>query len=71
MKKIDVSVLGEVFELNLEDDFYEFVKEDLEKLQNPRPKDLLYFFLKKAQNEYKLQKELKSILERIEDEKRV
>ena len=34
MKKIALSVMGEKFEFELEEEFFEFVKEDLAKLQN-------------------------------------
>ena len=47
MKKISLSVLGEKFEIELEDEFFEFVKDDLLKLQNPTPKELLFLILKK------------------------
>ena len=62
MKKIALSVMGEKFELELEEEFFEFVKEDLAKLQNPTPKDLLYLVLEKNQKEYKTQKEIEKII---------
>jgi len=65
MKKIALSVMGEKFELELEEEFFEFVKEDLAKLQNPTPKDLLYLVLEKNQKEYKTQKEIEKILNKI------
>ena len=67
-KKLSLSVMGEKFEIELEEDFFEFVKEDLFKIQNPTPKELLYLILEKNQNEYKLQKELEKIIKKISGE---
>ena len=57
-KTISVYVLGERFEISLEDEFLEYVKEDLLKLQNPSPKELLFFVLEKNKKEYKLLKKI-------------
>ena len=66
MKKISISVLGEKFELNLEDEFFEYVKEDLLKLQNISPKDLLALILEKNKNCYEFEKKVKKILKAID-----
>jgi len=58
MKKISLTVMGEKFEITLEDDFFEFVKEDLIKLQNPTPKDLLFLILEKNKKEYEILKKI-------------
>ncbi len=57
-KNIILYVMGEKFEISLEDEFLEFVKADLLKLQNPTPKDLLFFILEKNKKEYELLKKL-------------
>jgi hypothetical protein len=41
------------------------VKEDLLKIQNPTPKELLYLILEKNQKEYKIQKELEKIIKKL------
>jgi hypothetical protein len=61
MKKISLKVMGEKFEINLEDEFFEFVKEDLVKLQNPTPRELLFFILEKNKKEYEILKKLEKI----------
>jgi hypothetical protein len=66
MKKISISVMGEKFELEMEDEFFEFVKEDLQKIQNPTPKELLYFVLEKNKNEFENQKKIKKILNKLQ-----
>ncbi|WP_456469855.1 hypothetical protein [Caminibacter sp.] len=66
MKKISVSIMGEKFELELEDEFFEFVKEDLFKLQNPTPKDLLFLILQKNKEQFETIKEINSILNKID-----
>jgi hypothetical protein len=60
MKKISLKMMGEKFEINLEDEFFEYVKEDLIKLQNPTPKDILFLILEKNKKEYELLKKLKN-----------
>jgi len=65
-KKISISVMGEKFELELEEDFFEYIKEDLLKIQNPTPKELLFLILEKDKREYTTEKTLKKLLEKIE-----
>ncbi len=67
MKRISISVMGEKFELELEEEFFEFVKEDLLKLQNPTPKELLFFILKKNKKDFEFIKELNQIIDKIGD----
>jgi len=63
MKKISISVMGEKFELEMEDEFFEFVKDDLYKIQNPTPKELLFLILEKNKKEFEERKKLQKILE--------
>ncbi|WP_024790104.1 hypothetical protein [Lebetimonas sp. JH292] len=58
MKKISLKVLREKFEINLENEFFEYVKEDLIKLQNPTPKELLLLILEKNKKEYEILKKI-------------
>ena len=60
-KNITVYVMGEKFDMSLEEEFFEYVKEDLKKIQNPTPKDLLFFVLEKNKKEYEILKKLKKI----------
>lgn len=62
MKKISLKVMGEKFEINLEDEFFEYVKEDLIKLQNPTPKDILFLILEKNKKEYELLKKIEKLI---------
>ena len=57
-KSITLYVMGEKFELLLEEEFFEYIKEDLIKIQNPTPKDLLFFVLEKNKNLYEIIKQL-------------
>ena len=66
MKKISLNVLGDKFELSLEKEFFEYVKDDLIKLQNPTPRELLFFILEKNKKEYEL---LKRVEEELKGEK--
>jgi len=62
MKTITLYVLGEKFEISLEEEFFEYSKEDLMKLQEINsPKELLFFILEKNKNLYKLVKKLEKL----------
>jgi len=62
MKTITLYVLGEKFEISLEEEFFEYSKEDLAKLQEINsPKELLFFILEKNKNLYKLIKKLEKL----------
>ncbi len=64
-KNITIYIMGEKFDLILEEEFFEYVKDDLLKLQNPTPKELLFFVLEKNKKLYEILKKLE------EDEKEV
>ncbi|ACM92875.1 hypothetical protein NAMH_1134 [Nautilia profundicola AmH] len=66
MKKISLSVLGEKFEIELEDEFFEFVKEDLLKIQHPTPKELLFLILKNKKEMFETNKKIKNILQKLD-----
>jgi len=66
MKKISLSVLGEKFEIELEDEFFEFVKDDLLKIQHPTPKELLFLVLKNKKEVFETNHRLKKIIEKLE-----
>jgi len=65
MKKISLFVLGEKFELEIEDEFFEFIKDDLSKLQNPTPKELLFLFLKNKKELFQVYKSLEKIINKL------
>ncbi|NPA12059.1 MAG: hypothetical protein GXO62_07440 [Epsilonproteobacteria bacterium] len=67
MKKISLSVLGEKFEIGMEEEFFEFAKEDLLAIQNPTPKELLFLILKKNKECYKLKEDIQKLTEKIEE----
>jgi hypothetical protein len=58
--------MGEKFELELEEEFFEFIKDDLIKIQNPTPKELLVLFLNQNKKIFELNKNIKKIIEKIE-----
>lgn len=59
--------MGEKFELELEDEFFEFVKNDLVKLQHSTPKELLFLILQKNKKEFEINKKLTNLLKKIEN----
>jgi len=64
MKTITLYVLGEKFEISLEEEFFEYSKEDLAKLQKiSSPKELLFFVLEKNKKLYELFKKLEKLNE--------
>ena len=57
-KNITIYIMGEKFDLILEEEFFEYVKDDLLKLQNPTPKELLFFVLEKNKKLYEILKKI-------------
>ena len=55
--------MGEKFDLLLEEEFFEYIKEDLQKIQNPTPKDLLFLILEKNKKEYEILKKIERFIE--------
>ena len=53
MKKIKIYLIGQKYEIELEDDFYEFIKDDINMINNSdnQVRDLLNLMLS---NKYKL-----------------
>jgi len=60
-KSIIFYVMGEKFEISLEEEFLEYIKDDLNKIQNPTPKDLLFFVLEKNKKIYEILNKLNKI----------
>jgi predicted nucleotidyltransferase len=69
-KRLSLSVMGEKFELELEEEFFEFVKEDLIKLQNPTPKEILFLILEKDKKIYETDEKIKNLIEKLEKVKK-
>ena len=65
MKKISTFVLGEKFEIEIEDEFFEFIKDDLLKLQNSTPKELLFLFLKNKKELFQSYKKLEELVKKL------
>jgi len=67
MINITIYILGEKFNLSMEDEFFEYVREDLQKLQDiTTPKEVLSFFLDKSKKEFENEKILKKIVKKLE-----
>ena len=60
-KNVTLYVMGEKFDILLEEEFFEYIKEDLLKIQNPTPKDLLFLILEKNKEIYEILKKLEKI----------
>jgi len=60
-KSITLYVMGEKFEIFLEEEFFEYIKDDLIKIQNPTPRDLLFFILEKNKNIYEIIKKIENL----------
>jgi len=63
-KNITLYIMGEKFELSLEEEFLEYCQNDLLKLQNPTPKELLFFVLEKNKKEYEVLKKVENVLKK-------
>ena len=62
-KNITLYVMGEKFELSLEEEFFEYIKNDLLTLQNPTPKELLFFVLEKNKKVFELLKKIEKTID--------
>jgi hypothetical protein len=65
-KSILISILGEKFEVYVEEEFFEFVKNDIENLQNPTPKEMLNIFLSLKKEIFEINKKIEIILEKLD-----
>ncbi len=65
-KTILISILGEKFEVYVEEEFFEFVKNDIENLQNPTPKEMLNIFLSLKKEIFEINKKIEIILEKLD-----
>ena len=67
MKKVKIYLVGQKYEIELEDDFYKYIIDDIDKLNNSdnQIKDLLNLMLssksKLSENELKMKKLLKKL----------
>ncbi len=70
MKKLSLSVFGEKFEIELEDEFFDFVRDDLLKIQQPKPRELLFLVLKNKKELFETNKNIKKLIEKLDNKKR-
>jgi len=68
MKKIKLYLIGQKYEIEIEDGFYEYIKDDINLLNNSenQMKDLLNSFLKFSYKSYKNEQKLNKILKKLE-----
>jgi len=67
MKKIKIYLIGQKYEIELEDEFYEYIEKDIQKLNNSQNqiKDLLNLLLKSEYDNYKCKSVVVGLLEKI------
>jgi len=68
MKKIKLYLIGQKYELEIEDEFYEYIEDDIVKLMNSdtQVKDMLNIFLKFSYKSYKSEHKLNELLHKLE-----
>jgi len=68
MKKIKIYLVGQKFEIEIEDEFYEYIQEDIMNLNNSNSqiKELLNLILKEKYISYENDKKMKKILKKLE-----
>ena len=68
MKKIKVYLIGQKYEIELEEGFYEYIKNDISILNNSQNqiKDLLNLFLKEKYKTYENVEKMKNLLKKFE-----
>jgi len=68
MKKIKIYLIGQKYELELDEKFYEYIRDDLNNLTNTQNqiKTLLNLFLKEKFITYENDKKMKNIIKKLE-----
>ena len=69
MKKLKIYLVGQKFELELEDDFYDYIKDDLLNINNSTTqiKDLLNLVLSLKYKIYKNEQKMTNLLKKLEN----
>ena len=67
MKNIKIYLIGQKFDIEVEDKFYEYIHNDIIKLNNSKNqiKDLLNLLLLSKNELFKIDKNLNSLLEKL------
>jgi len=67
MKKIKIYLIGQKYEIELEDNFYEFIKDDIDMINNSdnQVRDLLNLMLSNKYNLYKYESKLIELSKKI------
>jgi len=68
MKKLKIVLLGKKYEIELQNGFYEYIKEDINRLNSSsnQIKELLNLFLKEKSLSYENEKKVKKMLKKFE-----
>jgi hypothetical protein len=68
MRKVKLYLLGQKYEVEMEDDFYEYIKNDINKLMNSNSevKEMLNILLKFSYKSYKSERQLNELLNKLE-----
>jgi negative regulator of replication initiation len=68
MRKVKLYLIGQKYEVEMEDEFYEYIKSDITKLMNSNSevKDMLNILLKFSYKSYKSERQLNELLNKLE-----
>jgi negative regulator of replication initiation len=68
MKKIKLYLIGQKYEIEIEDEFYEYIKNDINSLNNSdaQVKDLLNIMLKFSYKSFKNEQKMKNLLKKLD-----
>ena len=68
MKKIKIYLIGQKYEIELEDEFYEYILQDIQKLNNSQNqiKDLLNLLLSCKYENYENDIKMRNLLKKFE-----
>jgi negative regulator of replication initiation len=68
MKKIKLYLIGQKYEIEIEDEFYEYIKNDINSLNNSdtQVKDLLNTMLKFSYKSFKNEQKMKNLLTKLD-----
>ena len=67
MKKIEIYFLSQKYEIEMEDEFFEYIKDDIFRLNHSKSiKDMLNILLSCKYEAYKNENKMKNLLKRLE-----
>ena len=68
MQNVKIQIVGKIYEISLDDDFYNYIKSDIEQINNSKNpiRDLLSLMLEAKNALFENEKKLENVINQIE-----